>query len=58
MMVLPQLFTHSCLEGLRVLLYWVIKPPQGQGTPLPVMPDKIILCYIHSWSHGYPLCTL
>jgi hypothetical protein len=38
-----------------VPLSCVIKPPQ---TSLPVMPDKAILCYISSWSHGYPLCTL
>jgi hypothetical protein len=35
-----------------VLLYWVIK---DQGAPLPVMADKAVLCYISSWSHGYPL---
>jgi hypothetical protein len=28
------------------------KPPQDQGLPLPLMPDKAILCYICSWSHG------
>lgn len=29
-----------------------IKPSQDQVPPLPQMPDKAILCYICSWSHG------
>jgi hypothetical protein len=29
-----------------------IKPPEDQGSPIPLMPDKAILCYIYSWSHG------
>ena len=33
-------------------LCWGIKPPQHQGPPLPLMPNKAILCYICSWSHG------
>ena len=33
-------------------LCWSIKPPQDQGLPLPLMPDKAILCYICRWSHG------
>ena len=28
-----------------------IEPPQDQGPPLPLMPDKAILCYICGWSH-------
>jgi hypothetical protein len=40
-------------------LLWVIKPPQVQGAPLPLMLDKAILCYISTWSHGslhvYPM---
>ena len=35
-----------------IFLCWGIKPSQDQGTPLPMMPDKVILCYISSWSHG------
>jgi hypothetical protein len=34
-------------------LYWIIKPPQDQGPPLPLMPDKAIICYLHGWSHGF-----
>ena len=34
-------------------LHWGIKPSQDQGPLLPLMPDKSILCYICSWSHGY-----
>ena len=30
----------------RIPLCWVIKSPQDQGLPLPLMPDKVILCYI------------
>ena len=33
-------------------LCWGIKPPQNQGPSLPLKPDKAILCYIFSWSHG------
>ena len=34
-------------------LCWIIKLPQDQGAPFPVMPAKPILCYISSWSHGF-----
>jgi len=34
-------------------LHWGIKPPQNQGPLLPLMPDKAILGYICSWSHGF-----
>jgi hypothetical protein len=54
--------THPLLPQCpNIPLPWVIEPPQDQGTPLPVMPDKAILCYISSWSHGSPhpaMCTL
>jgi hypothetical protein len=33
-------------------LCWDIKPPQDQGSLFPLIPDKTILCYIRSWSHG------
>jgi hypothetical protein len=36
----------------HIPLHWGIKPSQGQGPLLPLMPDKAILCYICSWSHG------
>jgi hypothetical protein len=39
-------------------LCWVIKPPQDQGPPLPLMSNKAILCYISSCSHGFLMCTL
>jgi hypothetical protein len=26
--------------------------PQNQGSLLPLLPDKAILCYICGWSHG------
>jgi hypothetical protein len=72
MRVLPHLLAHACLSGPgpgpgpvqtsgHVPLSHVIKPPQDQGTsplPPPVMLDKAILCYIFSWSHGFPLYTL
>jgi hypothetical protein len=32
-------------------LCWSIKPLQDQGPSLPLMSDKIILCYIYSWSY-------
>jgi hypothetical protein len=33
-------------------LHWDIEPSQDQGSLLPLMPDKAILCYICSWNHG------
>jgi len=33
-------------------LHWSIDPSQDQRPSLPLMPDKAILCYICSWSHG------
>ena len=33
-------------------IYWGIEPAQDQGHPPPLMPNKAILCYIWSWSHG------
>jgi hypothetical protein len=35
-----------------VSLSSVIKPPQDLSAPLPLMPDKVILCKIHNLSHG------
>ena len=35
-----------------ISLYWGREPSQNQDAPLPLMPDKAILCYICSWSHG------
>jgi len=35
-----------------ILLHWCIEPSQDQGPLLPLMPNKAILCYICSWSHG------
>ena len=33
-------------------LHWGIEPLQDQGSLLPLMSDKAILCYICNWSHG------
>jgi hypothetical protein len=33
-------------------------PSQNQGSLLPLMFNKAILCYICSWSHGPSICTL
>jgi hypothetical protein len=43
--------THSCLIDPTIPLCWGIKPPQGQGPPLPLMSGKAILCYICCWSY-------
>jgi len=37
-----------------ISLHWGIELSQNQGPFLPLMPDKTILCYICSWSHGSP----
>jgi hypothetical protein len=48
----PPPLTHPLLSHRsRIPLHWGIKPPQDQGPPLPLIPDKAILCYICSWSH-------
>jgi hypothetical protein len=35
----------------RYFLHWGVKPSEDQGPLLPLMFDKVILCYICSWSH-------
>ena len=44
--------THPIMpHHLSIQLCWGIKPSQDQRPLLPWMPDKVILCYIYSWSH-------
>ena len=40
------------IHCFSIPLHWVIKSPQDLGSGLPLMPDKAILFYICSWSHG------
>lgn len=44
-----------CLYGgnspTPIPLSWGNKPPQYQGPPVPLMPDKALFCYICAWSH-------
>jgi hypothetical protein len=40
------------LPPFLISLLWGMEPPHDQGPPLTLMPDKVILCYICSWSHG------
>jgi hypothetical protein len=47
-MLLHPLLPHCS----SIPLCWGINPPQDQGPPLPLMPDKAILCYICIWSYG------
>jgi len=35
-----------------------MKLPQKQGSPVPVIPDKLVLCYISTWRHGHTLILL
>jgi hypothetical protein len=45
--------THPILpQRPSIPLSWENKPPQCQGAPLLVIPDKAILCYICNWSYG------
>ena len=39
-------------------LHWGIEPSQAQWSLLPLMSDKVILCYICSWSLGPTMCCL
>ena len=43
----PPVPPHPCIP-----LHWGIEPSLHQGPLLPWMPNKTILCYIYSWSHG------
>ena len=51
MRVIPHSPTYSH-PSFSIPLHWVIKPAQDQGPLLPLMPNKVILCYICIWSHG------
>ena len=45
--------THTLQhQPSTIPLHWDIKPPQNQRSPLPLIPDKAVLCYICTWSHG------
>jgi hypothetical protein len=45
--------THLLLPSRpSIPLHWDIEPSQDQELFLILMPDKDILCYICSWSHG------
>jgi hypothetical protein len=44
--------THPLLPHCSSIpLPWGIKPPQDQGSPLPLMSEKAIPCHICIWSH-------
>ena len=45
--------THPFLPpwGPCIPLHWGIEPSQDQGSLLPLMPDKVIICYICNWRH-------
>jgi hypothetical protein len=47
--VFPHLPTHSWLPTLS-LPYTGAPPLQYQGPLLPLMPNKVILCYLCNWS--------
>jgi hypothetical protein len=45
--------THSLPPHCpSIFLHWTILPPQDKGAPLTLMSNKVVLCYICSWSHG------
>jgi len=48
--------THSLQPQCPgITLHWRNDPSQAKGLLFLLMPDKAILCYICSWSHGYYL---
>jgi hypothetical protein len=49
MRLLPHPLSHSHISALAFTCAGPLT--QDQGDPLPQMPDKVILCYICSWSH-------
>ena len=48
MRVLPQPNNTLPTHCPSILPYWGIEPPQDQGPPLPLVPNKAILYYICS----------
>jgi hypothetical protein len=50
--LLPHLPTHFHLTPLASPFAGTKKCPQDQAPILPLIPDKPILCYLCSWSHG------
>jgi hypothetical protein len=52
-MVLFYPLIHSYLNPHASPLHWDNKPPQDQGPPLPLMPDKAILQHmeLEPWTH-------
>ena len=52
MRVLPHPILPLLPHCPSIPLCWGIKLSQDLGHPLSLMPDKAILCYICSWSHG------
>ena len=43
--------THRLPYHPSIHLSWGIKSSQDKGSPLRLIPDKAILCYLCSWSH-------
>jgi len=51
--MLPDPRTHIVLPcGPGIPLYQGIEPSEDQGPLLPLMSNKVILCYICGWSYG------
>ena len=42
----------STLSSPMPTLNCGVKPPWDQGSPIPLMSDKAILCYLCIWSNG------
>jgi hypothetical protein len=51
----PPLPTPNCLS---ISLCWGMEPSQDQGPPLPLMPDKAILCFYAPGAMGSSMYTL
>jgi hypothetical protein len=48
------LLTHPFSpQWSSIPLHWLIKSTEDQVSPLPLIPDRVILCYISSWKPGY-----
>lgn len=42
---------HPPTSSSSIPFLWDIKPSQDQSHPLPLMPDKAVLCYRYSSMH-------
>ena len=53
MSVFPHTHTPTTTSPPSNSLHWDLKPSQDLEPLLPLVPDKVIFCYICSWNHEF-----